>query len=87
MRVGDSPTRVYRVKIKIQEQQRGEKLHRQSRHPRAKTGHPPYRKRKKENLAQLARIKAKNLTSPPSHVCKVGLQMRSCRVESPRVGV
>ena len=87
MRVGDPPARIYGVKIKLQEQQRRDELYRQSRYPRAKTCHSPFKQRSAWQVAKQCKQAKKRRTSAPSQIRKVGLVVRPCGVESPRVGV
>ena len=58
MRVGDPPARIYGVKIKLQEQQRRDELYRQSRYPRAKTCHSPFKQRSAWQVAKQDEKKA-----------------------------
>ena len=62
MRVGDPPARIYGVKIKLQEQQRRDELYRQSRYPRAKTCHSPFKQRSAWQVAKQCKFLKKKKT-------------------------
>ena len=65
MRVGDPPARIYGVKIKLQEQQRRDELYRQSRYPRAKTCHSPFKQRSAWQVAKQCKFLKKKDVPPP----------------------